>query len=977
MTTFDHAKLYLARVLPWPQANEAPAWINIHWTFKKPDMDRAMWGGKAVKSVNEAVRAIEYALTQPATHDIYVCMSSQREANEKVSATGFKYYTPIRNQANAVALKSLFLDIDVKGGEHGYTDLIEAAVALEGFLAQTGLPKPSAMVASGGGLHVYWTFDRALMPAEWAPLAYALAEATKQHGLKCDTQCTIDSARVLRVPDTLNRKNPTPRRVKLLKPGQGHDYTVDRLARSLDPYRTLAEPELPPRTPIVGESELCMGIDRGNSAPAKIEDVAKECAFIRDALSRGGIDYTNPMWNLTTLISVFCDNGRAAAHKMGASHPGYTVESTDQLYDRKEKEVASKGLGWPACKTISGSGCTACQSCKHFSAGKSPLNFGRVTPTVTQPVIPALPTAVTQHDLPKGYVRGQDGTISQQLITPDGQTEYFQLLPYKMERPWLQKNPRILHFTSTTDFGRDEMISIPLEMIGAMDMRKELQKQGLMLPTVAKEVGAVSHFLKSWTQKLQQSKESVDSSPFGWHVSKGNVAGFVYAGELWTPNGSSPSACPDPTLARHYAPSGQANKWEDAAKLITDQKRPALEAILASAFAGPLVRMTGREGCILASYSTDSGIGKTTAMRIAQAVWGDPARALQGLNDTQNYVMGKLGQLNSIPLYWDEIKTHENVKKFVELTFTVTGGREKGRMNRNVQLREPGVWQTLVVSASNESILDYVMQGTKTTAAGILRIFEYVVPPTLTDLGKIDSSDASRKVAALNDHYGNVGLKYARWLGANYDRIDKEVAAYLKDLNSTVTADNEERYWLAVIAVTCMGARYANELGFTEFDEDELRLFMLNELQTMRQMRSQQPVDMSKDANVSAVLAQMLNQWRATNTLKTNRIHIGRGKPAHGSIQVLNTDISRLSQINVHVGMDDKIVRISSYKMTEWLVEHGYSRHTFMGALKKQFPNTKDVNGRLGSGTTYAGATEYLVEIDLAGSPDINFIDEA
>jgi hypothetical protein len=48
-----------------------------------------------------------------------------------------------------------------------------------------------------------------------------------------------------------------------------------------------------------------------------------------------------------------------------------------------------------------------------------------------------------------------------------------------------------------------------------------------------------------------------------------------------------------------------------------------------------------------------------------------------------------------------------------------------------------------------------------------------------------------------------------------------------------------------------------------------------------------------------------------------------------------------------------------------------------MGALQKQFPNTKIIDGRLGSGTSYAGATEYLVEIDLAGSPDINFIDEA
>jgi hypothetical protein len=524
--------------------------------------------------------------------------------------------------------------------------------------------------------------------------------------------------------------------------------------------------------------------------------------------------------------------------------------------------------------------------------------------------------------------------------------------------------------------GQEEMISIPLGIIGGMEMRKHLQDQGFMLPTTSKELGSVTRFFKSWTEKLQASKESVKSCSFGWHVDGGDVAGFVYDGQLWTPKGSSPAACPDPSLARHYAPAGSPGKWEEACKLITDQKRPALEAIVASAFAGPLIRMVGREGCIMSCYSTDSGIGKTTSMIIAQSVWGDPVRGKQGLNDTQNYVMGKLGQLNSIPLYWDEIKTHENVKKFVELVFTVTGGREKGRMNRNIQLREPGVWQTLVVSASNESILDHVIHGTKTTAAGVLRIFEYVVPPAATELGQIDSSVASRQVAALNDHYGNVGLRYAKWLGANYSKCDKEVAAYIEDLNTAVSAEREERYWISVIAVICMGARYANDLGFTEFDEDALRDFLLAELVRMREQRKDQPVDMTKDTNISTVLAQMLNQWRARNTLKTNRIHVGRGKPAHGQIQVLNTDQSRLDQIHVHVGMEDKILRISSYALTQWLTERGYSRHTFIGALQKQL-GMKLVNGRLGSGTSFAGATEYLVEIQLAGTPVVNFIDEA
>ncbi len=36
------------------------------------------------------------------------------------------------------------------------------------------------------------------------------------HGLRCDVGCTIDPARVLRVPDTLNFKSQPARPVKLL-----------------------------------------------------------------------------------------------------------------------------------------------------------------------------------------------------------------------------------------------------------------------------------------------------------------------------------------------------------------------------------------------------------------------------------------------------------------------------------------------------------------------------------------------------------------------------------------------------------------------------------------------------------------------------------------------------------------------------------------------------------------------------------------
>lgn len=967
----DPQRTYLAKVLPWPEPNGTPAFINIHWTFISEKFTKPGWTGRAVNSIDEAVRAIEFALKGQNTRDVYVCMSSQLQAEEKTSVKGFKYRTPVRSQQNAVALKSLFLDIDFKGGDHGYDTPEEAVSALQRFIQDSGLPLPSCLVRTGGGLHVYWTIASYLTAADWGPLAFALAEATKRHGLKCDTQCTIDSARVLRVPGTFNRKSDPPRPVKLIG-ATDFDYALERLQEALEPYKGLtpriASP-LPPRGSLEGKSDLSSGIEQVNSLPIDVKSLIPECAFIRDAFTSGGNKYTNPLWNLTTLAATFMEDGRSMAHLMGRKHPGYSIESTNELYDRKEREKASKGLGWPHCTTISASGCTACQSCVHFPKGKSPLNFARRVMPPTGPFPLPTPLGVTHCDLPKGFFRDGDGLIFKMATREDGSTAQVQVCSYPMTKPWLQKNPWVLNFTTKTD--HVQQISVPTEVIGTNEMRKHLQSQGLMLHDGAAKM--VTEFFVSWIEKLKETKDAVVStSPFGWIVENGRLEGFAFGGSVWTPKGSRLAPNPDPVTSRQYTPQGNISAWINAALMITDQKRPELNAILASSFAAPLVRFTDKRGLLMSTYSIESGIGKSTTLAVAQAVWGDVQRGIQSLSDTSNSVINKVGEVRSLPIYWDELKTEDDTRKFVNMVFQMAGGKERSRMTSAVKQREPGTWQTLMVSASNESLLDFVTSRTRMTTAGLYRVFEYEVTRGVT--GQIAETDASRLVGKLDDNYGKVGLAYAQFLGANFARAEQDVHDFKRALDLEVQSTTDERFWTALIACLCVGARYANELQFTTIDEDNLKDFLLGVLGKMRNEQKQQPVDMKNVMNVSNVLAQFLNASRARHTLFTNRIHITAGKPAPNTIKVLR-DVSKLDGIYVHIGLDDKIMRMSSLYLSDWLTEKGYSRHLFTKALTDEF-GMRMVRGRMGSGTDYSNATEYLLEINLAGTALANFIDE-
>ena len=214
------------------------------WSEVKPGKEKPIWSGRACRTIDDAIRALSWIMLQPGKREVYVCMSSQRTAQEKTSRTGHRYLAPVRNQQNVVALKSIYLDIDFKGGDHGYDAPDDAVEALGNFLKATGLPRPSMIVKSGGGLHVYFTLARALTRAEWQPFANALAEAGKRHGLKADYQVTIDSARLLRIPGTENNKQNTPRPVTLVGNPSEVDYPVERLWEALEPYTSA----LPART---------------------------------------------------------------------------------------------------------------------------------------------------------------------------------------------------------------------------------------------------------------------------------------------------------------------------------------------------------------------------------------------------------------------------------------------------------------------------------------------------------------------------------------------------------------------------------------------------------------------------------------------------------------------------------------------------------------------------------------------------------
>lgn len=151
----------------------------------------------------------------------YVQALALSDAGKDAYFAPAEYSTPAsRTAASAIGSNAFWLDVDcgelLAAEGKGYLIVDDALLAVRQFCLNAGLPQPTYIVATGGGIHVYWVFDEVVLREIWQAFANRLKELTTAFGLLADPCRTSDIASVMRVPGTLNFKYNPPRPVVLL-----------------------------------------------------------------------------------------------------------------------------------------------------------------------------------------------------------------------------------------------------------------------------------------------------------------------------------------------------------------------------------------------------------------------------------------------------------------------------------------------------------------------------------------------------------------------------------------------------------------------------------------------------------------------------------------------------------------------------------------------------------------------------------------
>jgi hypothetical protein len=779
-------------------------------------------------------------------------------AAQKLSQSPLHVYYAVgtyNNDRNAPkAKRCLFLDLDGKDfGSKG-----DAAKQLVLFTRTVGFPLPSIIVDSGRGLHAYWCLDRDLPAAEWRQLAGKLKQRCRDAGFKADPACTDDVARVLRVPGTLNHKDspPTPCRV-IRDDGTVHDPGV-LAAKLVSTTASVLDSS-------VGD-DLALPKQTYPEQTLYGSEIAGRCAVMGEAVETGGKDHPEPLWSNLLSLLAFCVDGADMVPIVSGGHPSYDATKCIAKFEYKQKRKAEGLLKPVLCSTFEQSKSSLCAECKFRGQIRTPLVLGRRADAAY---------------LPPGYVLKPTGLYKIKPSLADGEPDKVSLaFPYMISDVDLLTTGAGFMvkaaFSSSHNLIRTE---VPLTQY--MDQSSELNKALGGAGVIAGQhfFTELKHVMTYWLKKLQDIKDATKSQTtnLGWGSRDGEDV-FVAGAHIFHKDGRVDTFThPETQLLQNYEPTGKRAQWDLAAATVLADGREAIAATVLTAFSAPLMKFTGAAGITFSVSSTASGTGKTTALKLAQAVWGHPVRAMAMLDDTPNSLMKKVGFTNSLPAYWDEVRATKNFDTFIQMIFSLAQGKEKARLTSSVRQQEMGTWDTLCVMATNERLVDHVDQIVKSTDAGRMRVFEVRVPEIP---GKASDPKVGRMIATLSNNYGQVGQQYAKFLATHSKTIERLVHSIQDGVAKELGATSSERYWVAFVSCLLAACHLANQLQILAIDYKKLKRWLYAEFLIQRAGVKQ--VFMTPEATAISALVQYADFHRDQFVV----VEWANNKLGHGALLV-------------------------------------------------------------------------------------------
>lgn len=776
-------------------------------------------------------------------NNIYFALASYKQASYEDAAGK----TKSRTQVNVDRVKCLWIDLDCKGKVTDYASQREAAADIKRFSEVSGIGRPTAVVNSGYGLHAYWVLDRELSGDQWMNVAARWRNTLDFHGVKHDSSCTTDSARILRPVGTVNYKpGNDPVEVSYIG-GSGVVYDTLELVKKLSVVATTTLPSLKP----VLSADMSLNeavADSVEYRPSSIREIVGECPLTLNVLRLGG-NVSEPLWHKMLGLVKHTIEGATAIHSFSKGHPGYSHEAT-------ETKAAAWEVGPPSCAILERDAKELpdhCTGCKYRGVVTSPIQLGYARVVIEETVavveagvvvervieIPPIPLSMDskfrwfggklERNMPK-KADGEEGG------TKFGWTAFceFHLHPFSYYDDEDGKHIMMWRLREREGVFKEFQLSGAAMGTGGAALHKELGQNGVS--AIHGGRSNMEAYLTSWFNEMKKNKVGSETYlHYGWHGED-----FLLGTTMLKKDGEKQQVRLGGDAAKiqqHFAPKGTLDQW----KSLIDRayNRPNQEQyqfLLGVGFGSPLVKLFNvNGGVVFSAVSYDSGQGKSTTGQAAAGIFacskgGNEGITLTKQQATHKAVFAMAGVLHSIPLMVDEL-TNTKAEEASDIVYTFSQGSARigltqdGRLNYNRH-----GWAGNMIQTSNKPLTGIIAGSKPGADAELARLVEF----TFDNVSPLSKSEADEIFADLVECYGHAGMEYMSYVVTHRE----EVTALLKKTQQIIDRQTgmarKDRFWSMGIASAIAGLVIAKKVGLVQFNISNVIAWISSRVSDMR-----------------------------------------------------------------------------------------------------------------------------------------------
>jgi hypothetical protein len=870
-----------------------------------------------------------------------------------------------RTAKNAKWFKSFWLDLDCGDGKEYATQEL-ALMGLMGFCKTTGLPKPT-IINSGRGIHAYWILNSTISYNEWKPAAEALKKSCAVNGLHADPSVTSDAARILRVPGTLNFKNPTnPYKVEILRTlSEPIDFAEFKDKLGVDFLAALPVT----KRGLDATTRALMGNNVSKFATIMLKGKEEKGCPQLSYIYANQATVSEPLWRSGLSIAQHCEDRDTAIYRISDKHPDFNPVETD------EKAAAIPGPH--TCITFEKINPNGCEGCQHKGKISSPIQLGsEIAQATAEDNIVVIKNETLGHEVtveipeyPFPYFRGKTGGVYRRGISnPENEEEAEDLLVYEHDLYVVKRLDDAIDGESVwvrLHMPRDGIreFSIPLTSVLSKDkLREVIAAKGVA--ALNKQMDHIMAYLTKWVKELQAMGAAEKSRlQFGWTEENTFIIGDreIKAGDVVY----SPPSSATTNLVPAYGKKGTLEGWKRVANWYA---RPGMEARAFNLFAGfgtPLLKFTNLKGVQIHLTDDGSGTGKTTIEQMINGIFGHPDESMLLEQDTFKSKMQRMGTVQNMPICIDEI-TNTTPEEVSNLAYVSTQGRGRNRMmsQTNAERINNTTWALILWTSGNRSVHD-VLYSMKTFPEGeLMRVVEINIPRD----NSMTKDETDELWNAMFQNYGLAGEEYMNYIVSHREAVIEKIKEVQAKFDIDAGLSQRERFYSALAAVAIVGGMISNRLGLHNIDVGPVYQWAVKYFAGVS--KAIKPVGSSPQDQLGTFLNEHSQNLLVINSEVDNRTHMEQAP-----IQL------PYRELVTRYEPDTKLLFITTKHFRDWCTKNQASYKSITDALLKDEVAQLGVKKRLARGTklntpavnTMAINTSKLENFDMQGYlPDEN-----